>query len=102
MDPIQKDSDLPFRFCSRQFPVHPAFALTINKAQGQTYTRVVLFLPDPMFSHSQPYVAFSRITSSNGIKLLITNKEKEQRQILTTVSKSIPLRNIDFREVFNG
>ena len=30
------DSALPFKFRRRQLPLGPAFAMTINKAQGQT------------------------------------------------------------------
>ena len=30
------DTALPFKFRRRQFPLRPAFAMTINKAQGQT------------------------------------------------------------------
>ena len=102
MDLIPTDSDLPFRFCRRQFPVLPAFALTINKAQGQTFTRVGLFLPDPVFSHGQLYVAFSKVTSSNGIEVLITNKQNKQGQMLINDPKRTFTRNIIFKEVFNS
>ena len=37
-----------------------AFALTIHKAQGQTLEHVGLYLPGPVFSHGQMYVALSR------------------------------------------
>ena len=37
-----------------------AFALTINKAQGQTLDRVGIYLRSPVFSHGQLYVALSR------------------------------------------
>ena len=45
----------------RQFPVRIAFAMTINKAQGQTLDRVGVYLPDPCFAHGQLYVAASRV-----------------------------------------
>ena len=35
--------------------------MTINKAQGQTYKRVGLWLLTPVFSHGQLYVALSRV-----------------------------------------
>ncbi|PIM97249.1 DNA helicase PIF1/RRM3 [Handroanthus impetiginosus] len=58
----------------RQFPVKLAFAMTINKSQGQTLDRVGLYLPSSVFSHGQLYVALSRVTNSLGLKILISNK----------------------------
>ena len=66
-----KFSDLPFTLKRRQFPLKPAWAITINKAQGQTLARVGVYLPDPVFFHGQLYVAISRVGSSQTIKVLV-------------------------------
>ncbi|XP_056848907.1 uncharacterized protein LOC130499037 [Raphanus sativus] len=47
------DTKFPFRMRRRQFPVTLAFAVTINKSQGQTFGSVGLFLPRPVFSHGR-------------------------------------------------
>ncbi|KAJ1692544.1 hypothetical protein LUZ63_009242 [Rhynchospora breviuscula] len=66
------DDDLfPFRFKRKQFPVRLCFAMTINKAQGQTIPNVGVYLPEPVFSHGQLYVALSRGVSRQNTKLLI-------------------------------
>ena len=43
------DSKLPFILNRRQFPVRLAFAMTINKSQGQTSGRVDVYLPEHVF-----------------------------------------------------
>jgi hypothetical protein len=42
---------MPFILRRRQFPLRPAFAMTINKAQGQTLQTVGVYLPKPVFCH---------------------------------------------------
>ena len=55
-----EDITLPFKFKQKQFPIRLSFAMTINKAQGQTIPNVGIYLPDPVFSQGQLYVALSR------------------------------------------
>ncbi|GFU72657.1 ATP-dependent DNA helicase [Trichonephila clavipes] len=52
---------MPFEFKRLQFPVRLAFAMTINKAQGQSLQVCGLNLENPCFSHGQLYVDFSRV-----------------------------------------
>ena len=64
------NDDLHIPLSRRQFPVRLAFAMTINKSQGQSVRHVGLELRVPVFSHGQLYVALSRCTSGNRIKAL--------------------------------
>jgi ATP-dependent DNA helicase PIF1 len=43
-----------------QFPILPAYALTIHRAQGLTLPHVSLYLDDSIFEPGQAYVALSR------------------------------------------
>lgn len=61
----------PFQFRRKQFPIRLCFAMTINKAQGQTIPHVGVYLPQPVFSHGQLYVALSRGTSMATTKVLL-------------------------------
>lgn len=62
------DEMFPFQFKRKQFPIRLSFAMTINKAQGQTIPTVGIFLPQPVFSHGQLYVALSRATAREHVR----------------------------------
>jgi ATP-dependent DNA helicase PIF1 len=67
------DKTIPIRIRRRQFPVRPAFAMTINKSQGQTFKEIAIYLPAPVFAHGQLYVALSRVGDPRKITILITH-----------------------------
>lgn len=83
----------PFILKRRQFPIKLAFSMTINKSQGQTLKTAGLYLPNPVFSHGQLYVAISRVTSPTGLKILIVNKDEIPKDVT---------KNIVYKEIFNG
>ncbi|XP_021997718.1 uncharacterized protein LOC110894799 [Helianthus annuus] len=72
---IPSDKKIPFKFQRGQFPITVCFAMTINKSQGQSLSRVGLYLRDPVFSHGQLYVALSRVKTKDGVKVLIFDKD---------------------------
>lgn len=82
--PSTKDSDHTFQIRRHQFPVRLAFAISINKAQGQSVHFVGLDLRVPVFTHGQLYVAFSRSTSRRRVKVLLPD-DVESPQTLNIV-----------------
>ena len=81
---LSPEDELPFIFKRRQFPVRPAYAMTINKSQGQTLRKVGLYLPQGIFAHGQLYVALSRVRSPRDLFIFTGGH---------------PLQNIVYQEV---
>ena len=91
---IPSDNQLQFDFKSRQFPIRPAFAMTINKAQRQTMKFVGIYLHQPVFSHGQLYVALSRVSNMSNIRIIVQgDKYKMNGKIFT--------KNVVYNEIFS-
>ncbi|XP_055387401.1 ATP-dependent DNA helicase pif1-like [Condylostylus longicornis] len=89
------DPALPFNFVRHQFPLNLAYALTINKSQGQTFEKVGIYLEDPCFSHGQLYTGCSRAMNSSSLKIQIKNNTLQGETIDGVVTD-----NIVYKEIF--
>ncbi|XP_022041030.1 uncharacterized protein LOC110943601 [Helianthus annuus] len=93
MNLVPSYKKIHFAFQRRQFPITVCFAMMINKSQGQSLSKVGLYLRQPVFTHGQLYVSLSRVTRRDGIKLLILDNEGRP------TNKTI---NVVYKERFNG
>ena len=85
--------NLSFDFRRTQFPLRLAFAMIINKTQGQTFNNIGLCLTDPVFTHGQLYVAVSRVTNDANLRMIVPNTEEARQQG--------KIKNMVYSEVFN-
>ena len=92
LDSGLEDSLVPFH--QLQFPVHLAYAMTINKSQGQTLQHVGLNLTSPVFSYGQLYVALSHCTHPRNIKVLFPHDPDHPANTKVT--------NVVWNEVFRN
>jgi hypothetical protein len=87
---LECNKGLPATFYRKQFPVRLAFAMTINKSQGQTFEKVGMKLDkQECFSHGQFYVGISRIKNWSCLKIKL-DKDANKKT-----------RNVVFRMVLN-
>jgi len=88
------DVKIPFKFQRIQFPISVSFAITINKSQGQSLKSVGIYLLSHVFSHGQLYVAISRVTSKQGLKILIIDGDGENTDTTSNVVYHEIFRNV--------
>ena len=96
------ETQLPFHMKRRQFPIKLAFAITINKSQGQSLKRVGIYLPRPLFSHGQLYVAIGRSGLPNETYFYIEDDDEGHEQGYDKDAKQFFTKNVVWKEVLNN
>ena len=81
----------PFTLTRKQFPVRPYFAMTVNKSQGQSLSRVGVYSVKDFFSHGQLYVAASRVGNPQHLRILMINEEDH--------TKRTDMNNVVYKEI---
>jgi hypothetical protein len=71
-----------------------AYAMTINKSQGQTLSHVGLHLVDDVFLHGQLYVTFSHTKASTNFKVQLPDIVHDRIDLMhnVCVRRNPPLR----------
>jgi hypothetical protein len=70
-----------YQLTRKQFPLHLAYAMTYNKSQSQTLSKVLLDVTSPPFSHGQLYVALSRVRDCRNIVMYLKREQLTEVQI---------------------
>jgi hypothetical protein len=86
----------PFELTRLQFPLKLAFALTINRAQGQSASKCGILLPQNVWTHGQIYVAFSRCGNPNNVFVWAEQSQFEEYDLRPNRKY---VKNIVYREV---
>jgi len=80
--PLIPTEGYPFKFTRSQYPIVPAYAITINKGQGCTFEKIGINLTEHCFTHGQLYVALSRTRNFQNITVLLPENQFQTRNIV--------------------
>lgn len=92
------NTNLPFILSRCQFPIIPECAMTIKKAQGQSFEYVGILLNEAVFAHGQLYVALSRSKNPHNIKIFTRDNHMQGKKFNVNMTVT---QNIVYPEVFS-
>ncbi len=72
------EGEFHFTLSRKQYPVRLCFAMTVHKVQGQSLSTVGLDLHTSAFTHSQLYVALSRVTDVSKLSVFFHEDHTQQ------------------------
>ena len=74
---VRRSAEYPYPWTRTQFPLRLAWAMTINKSQGQSIRVVGIDLTFECFAHGQLYVALSRASDPAAVRIYIPTPSEE-------------------------
>lgn len=80
-------NDCDISFARMQFPIKLAYAITINKSQGQSFSITGVDLRNEVFSHGQLYVGMSRARDPAKLYILIEEDHKTKNIVYKKIIK---------------
>lgn len=93
---VGRRAAVPCQFTRRQYPIRPAFAMTINKSQGQSLRYVGVDIQvRSCFSHGQFYIAVSRVTKKGNLHIIVP----EDEQAVPFLGHLARVKNVQWKEV---
>ena len=88
----------PFELKRLQFPIKIAFALTINRSQGQSVSKCGILLPKNVLTHGQIYFAFSRCGNPRNIYVWA---EQSQFEKYNLKNDKTYMKNVVYNEIID-
>ena len=67
----RENSGLPFEFTRVQFPLIPAYCVSVHKSQGQSLLKIGVVIDQDSFAHGQVYTALSRTSGWDRIWVML-------------------------------
>ena len=92
--------NFPFELTRLQFPLKIAFALTINRAQGQSAQKCGILLPKNFWTYGQVYVAFSCCGNPHNIFVWAEQSHFKDCQGRLELGKKY-IKNVVYKEVLS-
>jgi len=86
-----------FKIMRKQFPLRLAYALTMNRSQGQEFEKLLIDLSEAAFTHGHLYVALSRIRLKENLKIFCN-----QENLMDLYCGFIVTKNVVYNEILNG
>ena len=73
---VDTSGEFPWVMTRVQYPVRVCFAMSFHKGQGQSLSRVGLYINRPIFTHGMLYVGLSRGVDMDQVKVFLANSKK--------------------------
>ena len=94
---------LSVKMTRRQFPLKLAYALTVNRCQGQQFDKVLFDIGTAPFAHGQLYVSISRVREGSNFRFYI-DSENDNECIYTADDETLypQTANVVYKKIIDS